>query len=153
MSSVSPLTVRNLVPTDKGFAVFLSSPAKLFVIYIDSQMAPALDDAMKKIVRERPVTHQLIGSIFLGLGVQLDHVVLTDVSNNVFYARLILRMENELGKKILELDARPSDSLVLALRAGRPVYATEELLEKVEDMSDVLEKILRDQASGDDSDL
>ena len=150
MSSVSPLTVRHLIPTDKGFAVFLSAPTKLFVIYVDSQMAPAIDDAMKHITRERPITHQLIGAIFLGLGVQLDHVVITDVSNNVFYARLILRMENELGKKILELDARPSDSLVLALRAGRPIYATEELLEKVDDMSEVLEKILRDQASGEE---
>lgn len=150
MSSVSPLTVRHLVPTDKGFAVFLSAPTKLFVIYVDSNMAPAIDDAMNNVNRERPVTHQLISAIFLGLGVQLDHVVITDVSSNVFYARLILRMENELGKKILELDARPSDSLVLALREGRPVYATEELLEKVEDMGDVLEKILRDQAANED---
>ncbi len=153
MSSVQPLTVRHLVPTDKGFAVFLSATSKLFVIYIDSNMAPAMDDAMKKIRRERPVTHQLVCDIFLGLGVHLDHVVLTDVSNNVFFARLILRMENELGKKILELDARPSDSLVLALRLGRPVYASEEMLNKVDDMTDVLEKILRDQASGEEPEI
>jgi bifunctional DNase/RNase len=61
-------------------------------------------DGVKK---ERPLTHDLIGSILLGLGASLDHIVINDARDGTFFARIILRMENELGKKIVELDARP----------------------------------------------
>ena len=67
--------------------------------------------------KERPLTHDLIGRILLGLGARIDHVVINDSRERTFYARIFLRMENELGKKIVEIDARPSDSIVLALPA------------------------------------
>ena len=51
---------------------------------------------------------------------------------------LFLRMENELGKKIIELDARPSDSIVLALQMKQPIHVANKVLENVEDMSEIL---------------
>ena len=54
-------------------------------------------------------------------------------------------MENELGKKIIELDARPSDSIVLALQMKKPIFAANKVLENVEDMSEILERILKKQ--------
>ena len=65
-------------------------------------------------------------------------------------------MENELGKKIIEIDARPSDSTVLALQHKRPIYVAREVYDSVEDMTEILERVLRkrdednDQASGDE---
>jgi len=54
-------------------------------------------------------------------------------------------MENELGKKIIELDARPSDSIVLALQLDPPIYVSRKVLDNVEDMTEILERILRKQ--------
>ncbi len=78
-----------------------------------------------------------------GLSAEVDRVIINDVEDSTFFARLIVSMENELGKKIVELDARPSDSIVLALMAGKPIYASEQVLEKVDDMSEILARILQ----------
>lgn len=51
-------------------------------------------------------------------------------------------MENELGHKIIEIDARPSDSMVLALATGKPIYAARSVIESVDDMTEILARIL-----------
>jgi bifunctional DNase/RNase len=50
-------------------------------------------------------------------------------------------MENELGHKIIELDARPSDSITLALLSKKPIYVAQDVLDKVEDMTEIFNKI------------
>ena len=77
---------------------------------------------------------------------QLEHVVINDVSGGTFFARILLRMENELGKKIVEVDARPSDSIVLALQHRRPLFVARKVLDSVEDMTEILERVLKQQA-------
>jgi bifunctional DNase/RNase len=72
-------------------------------------------------------------------------VLINDVDEGTFFARIILRMENELGKKIIELDARPSDSIVLALQMKKPIFVADKVMENVEDMSEILERILKKQ--------
>jgi bifunctional DNase/RNase len=59
-------------------------------------------------------------------------------------------MENELGKKIIEIDARPSDSIVLALQQKRPIYVARPVFENVEDMTEILERVLKQQAEESD---
>ena len=54
-------------------------------------------------------------------------------------------MDNELGTKMVELDARPSDSMVLALQMKKPIYTSPKVLESVEDMTEILDKILKQQ--------
>ena len=111
---------------------------------------------MDGVKKERPLTHDLIGQIFLGLGVELDQVLINAVDEGTFFARILLRMDNELGKKIIELDSRPSDSMVLALQHKRPIYAAREVFEKVEDMTEILERVLRqreeESSGGKDAD-
>ena len=106
-------------------------------------------DGVKK---ERPLTHDLIGHILTGLGATIDHVVINDVNEGTFFARILLRMENELGKKIVELDARPSDSTVLALQHKRPIFVARKVFDAVEDMTEILERVLRQQAEEPDDD-
>jgi bifunctional DNase/RNase len=96
--------------------------------------------------KERPLTHDLIGHILTGLGATLEHVVINDVNEGTFYARILLKMKNELGQKIVEIDARPSDSTVLALAHGRPILVTKKVYEAVDDMSEILERVLKQQA-------
>jgi bifunctional DNase/RNase len=140
------VSVKGVMPTTNGCAVFLGHETKTFHIYVDHSVGNAIQMTLEGVKKERPLTHDLIGSILLGLGASLDHVVINDERDRTFYARIILHMENELGKKIVELDARPSDSIVLALQHQRPIYIARSVLDTVEDMSELFERYRKQQA-------
>jgi bifunctional DNase/RNase len=144
--TVLPVTVKGVMPTANGCAVFLGDDAKTFVIYVDHAVGNAIQMSLNGEKKERPLTHDLIGHILAGLGATLEHVVINDVNEGTFYARILLRMKNELGQKIVELDARPSDSTVLALAHGRPILVAKKVYDAVEDMSEILERVLKQQA-------
>jgi hypothetical protein len=74
----------------------------------------------------RPLTHDLLISIVENLGAKLQKVLIDRLQNNTFYAKLFLSVN---GKEIL-VDARPSDSVALALRAGIPIFVEEEVLKE-----------------------
>lgn len=140
--------LRAIFPTNAGCAVFLGNDDKVFVIYVDPAVGSAIAMTMKKMSRERPQTHDLIGRIFQGLGAEVQRVVVNDFHDGVFYGRLIIHMENELGsKKIVEIDARPSDCLAIALQEKSPIYVAQHVWEEMEDMSEILCK-MEDQDFG-----
>ncbi len=140
------VTVKGVLPTTNGCAVFLGSEEKTFVIYVDPSVGNAIQMTLGGVRRERPLTHDLIGSILLGLGARVEHVIVNDAREGTFFARIFLRMENEIGRKIIEIDARPSDSIVLALQQKRPIYVARSVFEAVEDMTPILEQALKQQA-------
>jgi bifunctional DNase/RNase len=142
--------IKGVIPTASNCAVFLGNDEKTFVIWVDHSVGNALQMTLKGEKKERPLTHDLIGSILLGLGARLDHIVINDSRERTFYARIFLRMENELGKKIVEIDARPSDSIVLAIQLKRPIYVARAVFDSVEDMTEDLERVLREQAEAGD---
>lgn len=142
-SEAIEVSVRGVMPTANGCAVFLGNPDKTFVIYVDHSVGNAIQMTLDGVKKERPLTHDLIGQVFVGLGVKLDQVLINAVDQGTFFARMLLRMENELGQKIIELDARPSDSMVLAIQHQRPIYAAQTVFDQVEDMSEILERVLR----------
>ena len=139
------VTVKGVMPTSNGCAIFLGNDDKTFVIYVDPSIGNAINMTMNQVKKERPLTHDLIGLILKGLETSIERVLINDVDEGTFFARIILRMENELGKKIIELDARPSDSIVLALQMKQPIHVANKVLDYVEDMSEILERILRKQ--------
>ena len=144
---VVAVTIKGVMPTANGCAVFLGNEDKTFVIYVDHAVGGAIHMALSGVKKERPLTHDLIGQILLGLGVHLEHVLINHVEEATFFARILLTMENELGKKILEIDARPSDSIVLALQGSRPIYVSPKVFAAVEDMTEILERVLMQQAA------
>ncbi|MDA0348763.1 MAG: bifunctional nuclease family protein [Verrucomicrobia bacterium] len=147
---VLPVTIKGLIPTSTGVAVFLGTEDKTFVIYIDPTVGQSLSLAINDVKRSRPLTHDLITHILMGLEAKLDRIVINDVDSDKFFARLILNMENELGKKIIEIDARPSDSLVLAVQNKRPIYVARKVFDSVEDMTTVFEDIKNRKAEDND---
>jgi bifunctional DNase/RNase len=157
---VVEVSVKGVMPTANGCAVFLGNEDKTFVIYVDHSVGNAIQMTINGVKKDRPLTHDLIGHILIGLGAKLDYVLINDVNEGTFFARILLRMENELGKKIIEIDARPSDSTVLALQQKRPIFASRKVFDAVEDMSEILERVLQQQAQetnddeseGDDDD-
>jgi bifunctional DNase/RNase len=103
---------------------------------------------MKKVSRERPQTHDLISRIFQGLGAKVDRIVVNDFHDGVFYGRLIIHMDNEIGeKKIVEIDARPSDCLAIALQESCSIYVAQHVWDGMDDMSEILYK-MEDQDLG-----
>lgn len=145
-NDVVAVTVKGVVPTLNSCAVFLGNEEKTFVIYVDQSVGSAIQMTMEGIKRERPMTHDLIGSILMGLGTRLERVVINDAREQTFFARILLTMENELGTKIVEIDARPSDSIVLSLQHKRPIYVARAVFDAVEDRADVLEQWRSQQA-------
>ena len=149
-NDVIPVSIKGVMPTANGCAVFLGNDDKTFVIYVDHPVGQAIQMTLSGVKKERPLTHDLIGNVLLGLGAQLDHIVVNDEREGTFFARILLRMENELGKKIVELDARPSDSIVLALQQRRPILVARPVFDTREDMTEILEKVLKQQAEDSD---
>ncbi len=149
---VVSVSIKGVMPTANGCAVFLGNDEKTFVIYVDHSVGNAIQMTLNGVKKDRPLTHDLIGSILLGLGANLDHIVVNDAREGTFFARILLRMENEIGRKIVELDARPSDSIVLALQAKRPIYVARAVFDGVEDMTEILERVLKQQAEESDDD-
>jgi len=149
---VVEVSVKGVMPTANGCAVFLGNDDKTFVIYVDHSVGNAIQMTINGVKKDRPLTHDLIGHILLGLGAKLDYIIINDVNEGTFFARILLRMENELGKKIIEIDARPSDSTVLALQHKRPIFASRKVFDTVEDMTEILERVLQQQAQESESD-
>jgi bifunctional DNase/RNase len=143
-NSVVTVSVKGVIPTSNGCAVFLGSDAKTFVIYMERAIGEAIQRAVNGEQAERPMTHDLMITLLDGLGAEVERVVINDVKEGTFFARLIVSMENELGHKIVEVDARPSDSIVLALTSEKPLYAAQKVLDAVDDMTEILAKILKE---------
>lgn len=75
----------------------------------------------------RPLTHQLLGAVMERLGGYLKRIVIHDLENKTFYARLVIQREDEE----VEIDARPSDAIALATRYRSSIFVAEEVLEAV----------------------
>ncbi len=148
--NVVPIEIRGLLPTNHGCAVFVGNDEKVFVIQIEHSMGEVIGKFMRDIPKERPLTHDLLNSIFQGFGVTVERVVITELRNSTYYARLVLEQKNELGRKIVELDARPSDCLAIATAHKKSIYVSKQLFEEVEDMSEALAQTAEDADESDD---
>lgn len=143
-------SIKGVMPTANGCAIFIGPEEKTFIIYVDPQIGNSISMIIDQVSRERPMTHDLISNIFQGLDVTLERVVINDVVDRTFYARIILKMENELGTKIVEIDSRPSDAIALALHDQRPLFVAQKVLDAEEDMTELLRRILKEQQDGGD---
>ncbi len=140
-NDVLPVEIRGILPSQSGCAIFVGNARKVFVIQVEPNMGVVIGMFLRETPKERPLTHDLVNNIFKGLNITIERVVITELRNSTYFARLILQQENELGRKIVEIDARPSDCLALATAQKRPIYVSSALFEQVEDMSAVLERI------------
>lgn len=148
---VVPVGIRGIWPTmHNGFAIFVGNEDKVFVIQVDPSLGQVIDMFLHNREKERPLTHDLMLSVFKGMGVTVQRVVITELKNSTYFARLILKQENELGKKLVELDARPSDCLALASAVKAPIYVAKSLFDQVEDMSEVLERMNEEGTQSDE---
>jgi len=104
--------------------VLQGSAGAILPLSIGIAEALAIQLALRGIRPPRPPTHQLIAEVITALGTQLDHVEITALRDNIFYADLVFTAE-------VRISARPSDAIALALQTSRPIRATDELLDLV----------------------
>jgi uncharacterized protein len=140
-NDVIPVEIRGILPANSGCAIFVGNEQKVFVIQVEPNMGIVIGMFLRDTPKERPLTHDLMNSIFKGFNITLERAIITELRNSTYFARLILQQQNELGRKLVEIDARPSDCLALATAQKRPLFVATPLFEQVEDMSEVLERI------------
>lgn len=99
---------------------------KALPIWIGLLEANAIDKELKSITSPRPMTHDLLYSI-LGLAhVKVKEVKIVDLKENTYYATLFLKID----KRVIEVDARPSDALILALKSKTPIFVSAKILDE-----------------------
>lgn len=131
-----------LLPTQAGCAVFLGDGHKVIVFYIDPAIGAAINVTLSGQKPQRPLTHDLFLLALETFGARVMRAIIVKMEGDVYYARLILEAENEImERKIVELDARPSDCIALTTRQGAPLFVVRGLWEQLPDMSAVLEDL------------
>lgn len=131
LSELVQLSFDKIMQTKSYTVIILSALEKSFAIYTEPVIGKILQLFLTGVESPRPLTHELINRIFEGMEVRVKQVVIVDVQDTVYYARLFLEQQIGNLRHIIEIDARPSDSLVLALMNNAPVFLTKDVLDKI----------------------
>lgn len=130
-SQLIQLTFDKIMQTRSYTVIILSANEKRFAIYTDPSVGRNIQIFLTEVEKTRPLTHDLIDMIFEGYTIRVKQVVINDVQDTVYFARLFLEQDRGNLRHILEIDSRPSDCIILALMNNAPVYCTKEVLDKV----------------------
>ncbi|MBI4580575.1 MAG: bifunctional nuclease family protein [Planctomycetes bacterium] len=98
-----------------------------FPIVIGLTEAYAIDRRVKSISTARPLTHELLANVIHEMDGELDKIVIHDLRDHTFYAKLVIRRDGRL----IEVDARPSDAIALGVAGDTPIYVEEGVLRQV----------------------
>jgi uncharacterized protein len=139
---VVEVQVRAMAATSGGFGVFLGNEGKVFLMFVDQNVGRAITMFMQGTQKERPLTHDLLASVLRALETKIERVIVNDLKGGTYFARLVLSAENESQqKKIIEIDARPSDCIAMAIQQRAPIYVSLDVWDEVEDMTEALRKL------------
>jgi hypothetical protein len=95
-------------------------------IFVGQFEIEAIRFKLMEVEVQRPMTHDLLGSVIGDLGGTIHSIVLSELKNDTFFAKIVI----ETNDTLIEIDARPSDALALAVRSEAPIYAEDEVVEK-----------------------
>lgn len=124
------LSFDKIMQTRAYTVIVLGTPEKRFAIYTDPSVGRMLQMFLTGVEKSRPLTHDLIQMIFDATNTRVIQVVINDVQDTVYFARLFIEQHQEDTRHIIEIDARPSDCITIALMNNAPVYCTREVLDK-----------------------
>jgi bifunctional DNase/RNase len=110
-------------------------------IWVGVFEANAIALEIEKVQTPRPMTHDLLRNVFLGLEVRVDKVVVSDLKDDTFYAVIWIERDGQL----VMIDARPSDALALALRMDCPIFVEDQVLKNSKVTTAIAERTTNDQ--------
>lgn len=105
-----------------------SKDEKTLPIWIGIFEASSIAIKLEGIHTPRPLTHDLLRSVIESLNAKVVRIVINDLKDNVFYAKIHIRM----GRRVVQVDSRPSDAIALALRTDSPIYVEEKVIDKLQ---------------------
>jgi bifunctional DNase/RNase len=100
--------------------------SRVLPIWIGPAEASAIAMELQGVKAARPMTHDLLKQVIVGLGGELRRIVISAVKENTYFAELLIQREDH----VFQVDARPSDSIALALRLRAPIFASDQLLDQ-----------------------
>ena len=117
-------------PVSKMPIIILKNPdgKTVLPIWVGIFEANAIAMQLEEVISPRPMTHDLLKNIIVGLRAEVDQVVITDLKDNTFFASIHLLRDGERYK----IDARPSDAMALALRTEAPIQVESQVIDKSE---------------------
>ena len=120
--------VRVELPTNNPIVLLREAEGdhRVLPIFIGAVEATAIAFALQGVVTQRPMTHDLLKNIVDELGVTVEGIDITELREGTFYAVIRMRAHGQA----YEVSSRPSDAIALAVRAGAPIFAAEEVLEE-----------------------
>lgn len=95
-------------------------------IFIGPFEADAITYELQEMPQTRPFTHDLMKSIIRELGGRVVHVLISELRNDVFYARLVI----DINGKLIDIDSRPSDAIAIAVRVKAPIFVAEQVMDR-----------------------
>nr|WP_321470359.1 bifunctional nuclease family protein [uncultured Paludibaculum sp.] len=114
---------------------------QILPIWVGIYEANAIALEIEKVSTPRPMTHDLIKNVLLGLETGVRKVVVSELRDDTFYAVIWL----ERGGEIISIDSRPSDALALALRLDCPIYVEEQVLKTSKSTANVSDKVTNEE--------
>lgn len=144
LTEIKPVAVMHSRTGSGIFFEEVSGDSKQIVLFTHLHEGMLLEDELTGKHAPRPLTHGLLCSIVQGVDAQTPHLVISDYQDGYFKASITLRIYNEAIKKIVELDARPSDVIIMSAKMNIPLFIRTSIWEELEDVSFALENIKSD---------
>lgn len=116
----------NLATQQRVVILKASQQERYLFIWIAHAEAYAIAVELQGATSQRPLTHDLLKNVISELGAHLESIVISDLVDEIFYARLVL----DVAGRHVEIDSRPSDAIALAVRTKTPIYVEESVLER-----------------------
>jgi len=149
-----PASVREIAVTPMGFAVILKPEfkEKIIPIFIGPSEAYAISSVLQNEKTERPVGADLLRSVIDATGASVNKVFINDFHGGTFFARVYITGSHFVGG-VLDLDARPSDAIALAVRFAAPMYVAEHVYDRTAIASSTLRDATNDALTTGESNV
>ena len=127
-----------------------SNSERYLPIWIGPYEAEAITNELQETPPPRPMTHDLLKSTIQELGGRVVHVLISDLRNDIYYARIVIEVD---GKQV-EIDSRSSDAIALGVRVKAPIFVDERVMDKggIEPDADVQDQVIEEARIGEDED-
>jgi bifunctional DNase/RNase len=136
MTQLVPMSIKGLMldpVSNSPIVVLKDDDDKLFLpIWVGIFEANAIALQLENVTTPRPMTHDLLKNTIAELDARVTRVVINDLRDSTFFAQIRVLINREGGDRMLELDARPSDAIALALRTDAPIFVTQSVLEQAQ---------------------
>lgn len=124
------LAFKKLMQSRSYTVILLGTEKKSFAIYTEPSVGKILQNYLTQEPKQRPYTFDLMHAVFKGLNIKPLQVVINDIEDTIYFARFFVEQQIGEERTILEIDARPSDCIALALIYTIPLFCRKDVFEK-----------------------